>query len=334
MSAGSYRRTNRTSYHIALRIAMTTISSNSSWNNAPVSALTTIFTPPCNCVNKPPRLYGTTIPDTPLVYDWGETCSTWQLCDPVEYITWVCESAGGWIYSFSPGVCPLGWAAVGTTTSTEGNDVVTSAWCCPDGFTVDPNNESDCLSHVTTTTSALQWTSSKLPCGDTLDIPVGTTLISNFTIQTWYYTVAWRSADLSLFTPASAPLLMLERAFSPEAYPPIERSDCKVKTYSFPKDHQSTYTYPLGSCAPPESTSSRAERGSVATFGAPATAAITFAATPAGRAPPNAAATFGAAAPTTAAGNAAVAVRYSGPSRASRGFNVFDTIAEIIRYVV
>ncbi len=109
---------------------MTTIVSNSVWSDAPVSALTTVFTPPCGCVSKPAVLYGTTIPSTPLEYEFGETCSTWQVCDPLEYITWVCSSAGGWIYSFSPGVCPMDWTVVATTTSTDASDIVTSAWCC------------------------------------------------------------------------------------------------------------------------------------------------------------------------------------------------------------
>ncbi|KAK6335488.1 hypothetical protein TWF696_002262 [Orbilia brochopaga] len=253
---------------------MTTISHNTAWSDVPAPALTTIFTPPCNCINKPVRLTDTTVWPTPLEYDWGDSCSTWQLCDPVEYITWACSLGAGWISSFSPGVCPQDWTAVGTLTSMDGKDVVTTAWCCPHGFYPDPDEIDDCLSSVTTPTYALQWTSSRIPCGDIIVKPAGTTSISSFTIKTGYYTVAWRSADLPNFTPASAPLAMF---YADER---VVRSECEAQTYTFPSSHLSTYTLPLGSCSPTEAPSSTSTgRASVATFGA--TAAVTFAGAPA-----------------------------------------------------
>ncbi|KAF3918535.1 hypothetical protein ABW21_db0208089 [Orbilia brochopaga] len=300
---------------------MTTISLNTNWSDIPVPALTTIFTPPCNCVNKPPRLTDTTVFPTPLEYDWGDTCSTWQLCDPVEYITWACSSGAGWISSFSPGVCPQDWTAVGTSTSVDGNDVVTTAWCCPRGFYPDPDEINDCLTSVTTPTYALQWTSSHLPCGDIIVKPAGTTSLSSFTIKTGYYTVAWRSADLPKFTPASAPLAMFNGRGS------TGRSDCPAgQKYTFPSSHLSTYTLPLGTCTPsdvPSTSTSNGVKPSVATFGA--TAEVTFAPTPAAApASGGGGATFGVAAATNVPSIA------SSRAVGSRGLCVLATLTLLV----
>ncbi|KAK6525100.1 hypothetical protein TWF694_005248 [Orbilia ellipsospora] len=287
---------------------MTTIlASATSFSDAPPFALTTIFTPPCGCVSKPARLYGTTIPTTPLEYDWGGTCSTWQLCDPVEYITKVCYSDNGWVYSFSPGVCPQNWAAVATTTSMDGQDVVTSAWCCPDGFTIDTNNEYDCLTHVTTSTAAIHITTSELSCGDVLYIPAGTTTLTDFILHTWFYTVAWRSSDLPHFTPASAPLSMLKGSSH------IERSECPAQDY--PTTYFTVETAHIGSCG---TTASVSFKPSTARFGAtPTITGDTNANVPTATTPPDAA-TFGAAAPTSSSHSAAIRSRF----RPKMGFTI------------
>ncbi|KAK4580252.1 hypothetical protein LTR86_000455 [Recurvomyces mirabilis] len=94
---------------------------------------------------------------------------------------------------YSPGVCPQGYAAAASWTS-AGSDVHTSL-CCPHGM------------------SWLQVVSSCseiLPTGSATAIVASnttTTMTEPFTAYAPAIAVAWASSDLTLFSPASLPLL-------------------------------------------------------------------------------------------------------------------------------
>lgn len=87
---------------------------------------------------------------------------------------------------YSPGVCPSGWTSHHITTSTN------VYACCPDGFSHQDWQACKSVGH-TPTIMAINESTNK-------------TITPPYIIADWPLLIAWDSADLTSFTPASAPL--------------------------------------------------------------------------------------------------------------------------------
>ncbi|KAK3074515.1 hypothetical protein LTR53_002997 [Teratosphaeriaceae sp. CCFEE 6253] len=181
-----------TEVHRALAIRQDTTTSAAATGLSTNLPLTTIFTPPASCFDMKfgVMLDGTVSGNPSAFRDYSAAV---QSCYPESYSE-LELSTGLW---FSPGVCPSGYAKASQGADiADGNPSLTLAWCCPSsmGYSWDGTNDF-CSSYVATPTEVYSGTY-------TTGVP-----FSNFVALQWPISVMWREEDLSLFSPASAPIL-------------------------------------------------------------------------------------------------------------------------------
>ncbi|KAF2194596.1 hypothetical protein K469DRAFT_744483 [Zopfia rhizophila CBS 207.26] len=193
-----------------------------------LTALTTIFTTPPECFDRPLTLVSTGTEDASYS-DWSTDVVQWDAyefdsttalsCYPPTpagpSTTFPGQTITIWDHNyFSPAACPhdhFMFNATSWTTSTSGSvGTITEATCCPVGYT--SHNYFGCTSHFASATKALLTeniiTDSQYE-GSTYSVTGSATLgtdLPHVLIRS-IYSVAWESSDLSLFTPASAPIL-------------------------------------------------------------------------------------------------------------------------------
>ncbi|KAL3451402.1 hypothetical protein BJX65DRAFT_303984 [Aspergillus insuetus] len=115
-------------------------------------------------------------------------------CQPSGWDSIIPESR----FSFSPAVCPSGWATfeIGTTTREEDDEIVTTAWCCSSDFNLYRSND-----YPLTTPGFSK------PCEGQTSIPAppGSAPILHLH-HPWHITWHASDASASLLTPAPATL--------------------------------------------------------------------------------------------------------------------------------
>ncbi|KAK3114213.1 hypothetical protein LTR53_007680 [Teratosphaeriaceae sp. CCFEE 6253] len=156
-----------TEMHRALAARQDTTTSAAATGLSTNLPLTTIFTPPASCFD---MKFGVMLDGTVSGNPsaFRDYSAAVQACYPESYSE-LELSTGLW---FSPGVCPSGYARASQGADiADGNPSLTLAWCCPSG----------------TYTTGVAF--------------------SNFVALQWPISVMWREEDLSLFSPASAPIL-------------------------------------------------------------------------------------------------------------------------------
>lgn len=178
-------------------------------------SLTTIFTPPASCqfFSQPfdtcTRLSSGDLESTLIACGFRESSA----CYPTPFDTGLVKP------TWSPGVCPSGYTAVTAYTTAapgpERSAAHTSLCCQPgltyvsDGFPNFPGwYTSVCYSKIT---AARGYSTLSVTRDGSSDLVTATALASGPTSQNQYayqspLTVVWRSADLSLFQPTSAPI--------------------------------------------------------------------------------------------------------------------------------
>ncbi|KAL2830154.1 hypothetical protein BJY01DRAFT_227450 [Aspergillus pseudoustus] len=124
----------------------------------------------------------------------GETqYSPYLVSDPTLEGFTSCQPSGwasvvpGSRFSFSPAVCPSGWAAweIGTTTPEVGSAVITTAWCCDRPFTLYPS------AHYAFASPGFEK-----PC-----INTGTDGDVNLSLHIPWH-ISWQDVDIPILTPA------------------------------------------------------------------------------------------------------------------------------------
>ncbi|KAK9792852.1 hypothetical protein AB5N19_00124 [Seiridium cardinale] len=164
-----------------------------SFTQTSASALTTIFTPNSDCTAAS-AYASTTWAGNQWAYqlDSGMSKST---CYPSSFSAYQYKSG----YWYSPGVCPLSYNYVATSINRPTSGPATTlAICCPPGVHSAPVAGWSCYQVLTTSVSDLSFS-------NTLETTLpGTTAFAN------PISVAWQESDLTIFSPASAPLLALK----------------------------------------------------------------------------------------------------------------------------
>ncbi|KAI1868231.1 hypothetical protein JX265_007054 [Neoarthrinium moseri] len=155
-------------------------------------ALTTVFTPKSDCTAAS-AYASTTWAGNQWAYQLDSGISK-ATCYPSSYSAYQYKS-GLW---YSPGVCPLSYNYVATSIirPTSG-PATTLAICCPPGVHNAPLTGWSCYQVLTSSVSDLSFSN------DLKTTLAGTTAFAN------PISVAWQQSDLSLFSPASAPILAL-----------------------------------------------------------------------------------------------------------------------------
>ncbi|KAK3719904.1 hypothetical protein LTR37_004027 [Vermiconidia calcicola] len=171
--------------------------------------LTTIFTPPFDCTA--PEAYDRT--------EWAGNQWAFQLdsgvntpsCYPSSYSEYQSNGRRLW---YSPGVCPHLYEYVATSirSAEDAGPATTLAICCPPGVHDAPNGHFwSCGQVLTSVATDLTFSN---------DAFSSSTRLPTTTVYANPISVAWQEKDLSLFMPASAPLLALSRAgvtFAPDS---------------------------------------------------------------------------------------------------------------------
>lgn len=162
-----------------------------------VLPLTTIFTPPDDCV-LPAYTLDPLQPDYELSgwWDWRQTSAS---CYPFSFSA--LQGRWGW---YSPGVCPSGHAMAQSRVveTAAASEKLTQAWCCPESFRIwGITSEGQEYQYCTATSR------------DATALTVGSngtllTSVQSFVAYRWPLSVEWASADLAMFTPQSAPVLV------------------------------------------------------------------------------------------------------------------------------
>ncbi|KAF7195435.1 hypothetical protein HII31_03327 [Pseudocercospora fuligena] len=116
-----------------------------------------------------------------------------------------CEPSGALDTTyFSPGVCPESWTPAAFTIS----DAVTQALCCPTGVA---SSVSDGICSGFAATPVAMYTRDASATGvQNFEDGQTTTISAAIFYHYGPITVGWEQRDLSLFSPASAPLLMTQ----------------------------------------------------------------------------------------------------------------------------
>ncbi|KAI5468148.1 hypothetical protein BGZ63DRAFT_373031 [Mariannaea sp. PMI_226] len=188
-------------------------------------ALTTVYTTPPGCFSKPYTLDSPDNDSTELVHGlWPDplcTATEWEGCYPQpRFFSLSCGNSESFstvpntVYmgqTFSPGVCPDDQTVIfySVSTRTNGNKL-TVVTCCPSTYTA---NGDACYKTLTSPTSLLLVTRDPETYHKLVTIGIKTILAEGSNATFIYQppiTVAWEQSDLSLFTPLSAPLKMLE----------------------------------------------------------------------------------------------------------------------------
>ncbi|KAH0541392.1 hypothetical protein FGG08_004156 [Glutinoglossum americanum] len=169
--------------------------------------LTTIFTPPPECST---RLFTINIDSTS---SFNADYMFWEdMIQDAETLT--CYPpifSDYWPSTFSPGVCPSDYTTFATTVIES--ESVTVATCCPSRFTATSvmRDNANCQSKVGSPTIALVQSMcdgvTRGRCTGYEYLILGTTTVTPSYAIAYPYTVAWKQADLDIFSPKSAPLL-------------------------------------------------------------------------------------------------------------------------------
>ncbi|KAF2484515.1 hypothetical protein BDY17DRAFT_130140 [Neohortaea acidophila] len=150
--------------------------------------LTTIFTPPARCAHIE---YSFSAAQSGTSTFWrdasGPGLGTQSACYPPGFAAVQTSSN----LQYSPGVCPSGYLPASSATAPSQSAM--TSWCCRSGLKY--AQDFGCFTTITTPTVVR------------LNAESTTTMSTAFVAADWPIQVAWNSADLNLFTPASAPLI-------------------------------------------------------------------------------------------------------------------------------
>lgn len=150
--------------------------------------LTTIFTPPARCAHIE---YSFSAAQSGTSTFWrdasGPGLGTQSACYPPGFAAVQTSSN----LQYSPGVCPSGYLPASSATAPSRSAM--TSWCCRSGLKY--AQDFGCFTTITTPTVVR------------LNAESTTTMSTAFVAADWAIQVAWNSADLNLFTPASAPLI-------------------------------------------------------------------------------------------------------------------------------
>jgi hypothetical protein len=158
-----------------------------------VLPLTTIFTPPQSCFDAPFTLETSSSGVAGFSTAWRDEYETSSECYPPYFSS--LEYPWGW---YSPGVCASGYNIAEISTY----NALTQAWCCPSGFTI-----SGSVGGGLTYQFCSSLASNTGLIGFVNNISTTFTPSYSFVALQYPISVEWAASDLSLFTPASAPVL-------------------------------------------------------------------------------------------------------------------------------